>query len=439
MKLDFSSLKLGEEQAEVYKLLEKTRDNYFITGKAGTGKSVLLQYFVEHTKKQIAIVAPTGIAALNVGGQTIHSFFRLTTDVQDAKDHKKVTSNLDRIKSILRRLDCLVIDEISMVGADIIDMIDAKMRFARGTDQPFGGCQIVAFGDLYQLPPITPKGDALAFIRDRYQTIHFFNAEAILKSPFKVVELTEVFRQTDPVFVDILNQIRLGEVTPDLIRTINENCHVRPQDQQYITLASMNATADSINRLRLSELNTSEFHFKCKVEGEMTAREYPAAETLGLKVGAQVMMTKNDHIDPEEGRLKQRWVNGSLGTISYLDKDEIRVTIDGHEYKVEKERWDKFRYHYNTETGLLEKEPVAGFIQYPIALAYAITIHKSQGQTYDAVKVNLGRGAFATGQTYVAMSRCRSLEGLFFENPLRLSDIRVDPVVVSFMDRFRVE
>ncbi|MBQ9180640.1 AAA family ATPase [Candidatus Saccharibacteria bacterium] len=434
-----SGIELGSEQAEVFKLMEKTSDNYFITGKAGAGKSVLLSYFITHTDKQVAVVAPTGVAAVNVGGQTIHSFFKLGLGVQDFKNRKQVADLKDHQTKVIAKLDTLVIDEISMVSADVLDMIDAKMRYARGIDEPFGGCQVIAFGDLYQLSPIAPKGPAAVFMADHYDSIHFFSSNVVKERPFHIIELTQVFRQTDPIFIELLNQVRLGRVDPTLINSINSNCLMQPPaETNYITLTAINQIADALNESRLMELSTHQRIYESEIDGAFKPGEYPAPSVLVLRTGAQIMMAKNDHPDEETGKPRRRWVNGSLGTIAGLGENAIWVEIDGREYRVEPEEWDKYEYTYNRETGELEKHTIATFRQFPIKLAYAITIHKSQGQTYDAVKVDLGRGAFATGQTYVALSRCRSLETLYLEKPLRPSDIRVDQKVIDFMENNRI-
>ena len=431
---ELKNVTLGSDQESAFEKLEHTRHNYFVTGKAGTGKSVLLSYFTTHTAKKIAVLSPTGVAALNVAGQTIHSFFQLELGIQDCQNVEKVTDLKDKQAKIMRGLDALVIDEISMVSADVMDMIDAKLRFARGVNAPFGGVQMIVFGDLFQLPPVAPKGDGLTFLLNRYQSIYFFDSHVVGESPFEIIELNQVYRQTDPIFIEILNRIRRGEVDWSLIRDINANCAIEPPDDDFVTLASVNATADSINSMRLAALAAPEYHYDARLTGEMTSREFPAAEVLKLREGAHVMMIKNDRLDPDAHKTKQRWVNGTLGVVSRLTDDSVWVRVGKKQYEVDLEEWEKFRYYYDAKTGLFDKESIATFTQYPIKLAYAITIHKSQGQTYDAVRVDMGRGAFATGQTYVALSRCRSLEKLYLAHPLRLSDIRVDRRVVEWME-----
>ncbi len=415
--------------------MDSTNNNLFITGKAGTGKSVLLQYFVRHTSKQVAIVAPTGVAALNVGGQTIHSFFKLDMDIQDPDNIGKVADMGYKRKEILNGIQTLVIDEISMVSADIMDMIDAKLKYARESDEPFGGCQIIVFGDLYQLPPVVPSGQACRYLEDKYSTIYYFGATEIKKNPFKIIELQHVFRQKDSNFIDILNRIRLGDSSSAILDDINSCCVLPPADERYITLTGTNATASRINDRKLAALSTREYIYTGEVDGDIKQSSMPTDLHLHLKVGAHVMMIKNDRTDnsSDDKREKARWVNGTLGVISELKSDGIKVEINGVSHWVDKEKWEKVQYSYDAHEKKLRKDVVATFRQYPIKLAYAITIHKSQGQTYDAVKVDLSDGAFATGQTYVALSRCRSMESLYLATELKKEDIKVSQEVLEYM------
>ena len=432
---EIDSIALGSEQKRVYDIMNGTHENLFITGKAGTGKSVLLQYFVKHTSKQVAVVAPTGVAALNVGGQTIHSFFSMGFDIQDPDDISQVTDMGYKKREILNGLQTLVIDEISMVSADIMDMIDAKLKYARNNQKPFGGCQIIAFGDLYQLPPVVPSGQATRYMEDRYTTTYFFGADEIRNYPFKIIELQHVFRQKDPVFIDILNQIRLGKTSKAVLDDINSCCVLPPKDEKYITLTGDNATANRINREKLDALPSKEFIYTGRVTGDIKQSSMPTDLNLHLKVGAHVMMIKNDRTDntSNDKRKKARWVNGTLGVISQLTDNGIKVEINGVSHWIDKEVWEKYQYSYDASTKSLNKDVVATFSQYPIKLAYAITIHKSQGQTYDAVKVDLTKGAFAAGQTYVALSRCRSMSSLYLTSALKREDIKVSQEVVNYM------
>ena len=432
---EIDNITLGPEQKRVYDMMNGTHKNLFITGKAGTGKSVLLQYFVRHTSKQVAVVAPTGVAALNVGGQTIHSFFSMGFDIQDPDDISQVSDMGYKKREILNGLQVLVIDEVSMVSADIMDMIDAKLKYARNNQEPFGGCQVIAFGDLYQLPPVVPSGQATRYMEDRYTTTYFFGADEIRNNPFKIIELQHVFRQKDPVFIDILNQIRLGKTSKAVLEDINSCCVLPPKDEQYITLTGDNATANRINREKLDALPAREHVYTGRVTGDIKQSSMPTDLNLHLKVGAHVMMIKNDRTDntSTDKRKKARWVNGTLGVISQLTDNGIKVEINGVSHWVDKEVWEKYQYSYDATTKTLGKDVVATFTQYPIKLAYAITIHKSQGQTYDAVKVDLTKGAFAAGQAYVALSRCRSMSSLYLTSALKQEDIKVSQEVVNYM------
>lgn len=424
---------LGAEQAAVFRLLNETPQNYFITGKAGTGKSVLLQYFVSHTLKNTAVLAPTGVAAINVGGQTIHSFFGLDLDIQDVRDTETVAKITKRRRAIFENLDALVIDEISMVSADVMDMIDHKLRIARNKDLPFGGCQMIVFGDLYQLPPVVVGKTAKQFMRDHYGTTFFFGAPGVKQGDFQTIELSHIYRQKDEHFINLLNSIRLGKRTDDILADINMSCVETPSDDTFITLAATNAVADNINRARLAEIPEPEYNFDGRITGDLSANSLPTEMNLKLKVGALVMMTKND--TNIEANKKPRWANGTLAVISELSPDSIKVRIDNSEYKINKTTWEKCQYDYDEKSKTISKDIVGTFTQFPVKLAYAITIHKSQGQTYSAVKIDLARGAFAPGQVYVALSRCQSLNNLYLTRPLYARDIIVSPTVIDFMDK----
>ena len=431
---------LGAEQRAAYQKLENTNSNYFITGKAGTGKSVLLSYFVAHTKKNIAVVAPTGVAAINVGGFTIHSFFQLEPTFQDCLDKKKVRDINDKQANIISELDAIVIDEISMVSADLLDMIDAKLRFIKKQrEEPFGGCQIIMFGDPFQLPPIPPRGDALKLMEARYNSTFFFSSLVMADLPFETIELNHIYRQTDDEFIRILNKIRVGDIDFEMINSLNKRCLHEDSDDTVITLASTNRISDQINELNLDMLPGQIYNFHANIVGDIKRSDYPAPDALSLREGAHVMMLKNDRPDTDSLEYNPRWVNGTLATVSDVDSSKISVVIGKKKHDVDREDWDKYRLvgRHDEKTGRyqLVKESIGTFTQYPMRLAYAITIHKSQGQTYDRIRIDLGRGAFAYGQTYVALSRGRSLDGTSFAHPIRPSDIRVDPRVIKFMNR----
>lgn len=449
---------LSEEQQELFRLIEDTAEHVFITGRAGTGKSTLLQHFAWNTKKQIAICAPTGVAALNVEGQTIHSLFRLPIGLIGDGD---IDQN-DATRRILNAIETLVIDEISMVNADLMDAIDRSLRQARGRrGEPFGGVQIVMFGDPYQLAPVPPRGDEARYVKDHYRSFWFFDAkvwagpstgpstgsgaqggegalfEVDTRAELHVRELVQIHRQSDDGFKSMLNAVRYGRVTADIAGILNAQGARTPPDPEpgevpMITLATRNDIVNSINSRHLAALPGKEQTARAEVNGDFGRGEasLPAESELKLKVGAQVMFLRNDTAMTGE---PPRWVNGTIGTVTRILGGTVRVEIDGEEVDVEPAVWERFRYAYDPNTKKLSRDVVAEFTQFPLRLAWAVTIHKSQGKTYDRAVIDLGSGAFAPGQTYVALSRLTSLDGLYLSRPLRPSDIRVDEDVRRFM------
>ncbi|MFB8386315.1 ATP-dependent RecD-like DNA helicase [Microbacterium sp. NPDC055910] len=446
---------LSAEQEALFRLIEDTNEHVFVTGRAGTGKSTLLQHLAWSTSKQIAVCAPTGVAALNVEGQTIHSLFRLPIGLIGSSDEKQT----DATRKILNAIETLVIDEISMVNADLMDAIDRSLRLARGRrHEPFGGVQIVMFGDPYQLAPVPPRGDELRYVRDHYRSFWFFDAHVWAGAStgsatgegfdglidlgrhgaeLHIRELVDIHRQSDDGFKAMLNAVRHGVVTADIAQALNDTGARRPPDPSddeppIITLATRNDIVNNINRRHLAELRGREQTAQADVSGDFGRGEagYPADPELKLKVGAQVMFLRNDRgafPDPP------RWVNGTIGRVTRIAGGTVRVDVDGDEVEVEPAVWEKYRYAYDPGSKALTREIVAEFTQFPLRLAWAVTIHKSQGKTYDRAIVDLGSGAFAPGQTYVALSRLTSLEGLYLTRPLRPSDIRVDPDVRRFI------
>lgn len=446
---------LSPEQEAVYRLIEDTREHVFVTGRAGTGKSTLLQHLAWNTSKQIAVCAPTGVAALNVDGQTIHSLFRLPIGLIAGSD----IDQSDATRKILNAIDTLVIDEISMVNADLMDAIDRSLRQARGRrGEPFGGVQLVMFGDPYQLAPVPPRGDEMRYIRDHYRSFWFFDAKvwAGERSPddgpalldmgrygaeLHVRELADIHRQSDPAFKGMLNAVRHGRVTADIAQVLNDTGARTPPEPAegeapIITLATRNDIVNAINRRHLDALPGRLQTANAEINGDFGrgAAAYPADVELRLKVGAQVMFLRNDASNFGE---PPRWVNGTIGTVTRIAGGSVRVEIDGETVDVEPAVWERFRYAYDPGSRSLTREIVAEFTQFPLRLAWAVTIHKSQGKTYDRAVIDLGSGAFAPGQTYVALSRLTSLEGLYLSRPLRPSDIRVDPDVRRWMAEAR--
>lgn len=412
---------LSPEQLAVFERIEHTREHVFVTGRAGTGKSTILNHLAYHTSKIIAVCAPTGVAALNVGGQTIHSLLRLPTGIIADHDLEQPAE----LKKMLASIDTLVIDEISMVSADLMDAIDRALRQARGKrHDPFGGAQIIMFGDPYQLPPVPPRDPhERAYFADTYRSLWFFDAQVWEAAPLTAIELVEVHRQRDDRFKQILGAVRYGEVTEDMADELNA-AGARPAPEDVITLATTNATVSRINADRLARIGGSSLRAVAEINGEFRENTYPADEVLELKPGAQVMFLRND----SDGR----WVNGTIGTVSRVS-GTVWVEVGDEEFEVEPTVWERYRYRYDAETKKLEKEVAAEFEQFPLRLAWAVTVHKSQGHTYDSAVVDLGPRAFSAGQTYVALSRVRSLDGLYLKRPLRPADVIVDPNVVRFM------
>lgn len=448
---------LSAEQEELFRLIEDTREHVFVTGRAGTGKSTLLQHLAWNTHKQIAVCAPTGVAALNVEGQTIHSLFRLPIGlIADSELEQS-----EPARKIMNAIDTLVIDEVSMVNADLMDAIDRSLRQARRRRaEPFGGVQVVMFGDPYQLSPVPPRGDELRYIHDHYRSFWFFDAQvwagpradggAIrsdglldlgrVGAPLHIKELREIHRQSDPAFKAMLNAVRHGVVTADIAEVLNTT-GARPVPEPVdgeppiITLATRNDIVNRINQRHLDALPGPVQTARADVSGDFGRGDaYPADVELQLKVGAQVMFLRNDLGGKGDG---PRWVNGSIGTVTRIAGGTVRVELDGREHDVEPAVWERFRYAYDPGSRKLTRDIVAEFTQFPLRLAWAVTIHKSQGKTYDRAVIDLGSGAFAPGQTYVALSRLTSLDGLYLSRPLRPSDILVDPDVRRFMAAVR--
>ena len=413
---------LSAEQRALFDVMEGTKQHLFLTGRAGTGKSVLLRHFRENTKKRVVVAAPTGIAALNVQGQTIHSLFRLAPQLQ----RKGRLAPNSRVCTLLKRIDTLVIDEISMVRADLLDAIDERLREAFRNNLPFGGVQILLFGDVYQLPPIVEEG-LMPYFEAVHQGYFFFNALVWRETEFKIYELTQVFRQKDPVFRELLNAVRDGTITDEQLEQLNGCSPISMPDEGTVTLATTNALVTEINQQRLDQLKGKAHQYQAVITGEMKKSVFPTEENLHLKKDAQVVLLKND----KDGR----WVNGTVGKIEKLSEETIAVRVGGRVYTLEKETWEEIGYTYDLETQKVEMQVLSSFTQYPIRLAWALTIHKSQGQTYDSVALDLTTATFAPGQLYVALSRCTRLTGLSFKMPVKRGHIIVEPKVIAFMAR----
>jgi len=418
-----SDFELTQEFSTAFELMEHTLKHLYITGNAGTGKSTLLHYFKKQTRKEVVILAPTGIAAVNIGGATIHSFFRFPTRFITLDDIKKIRGKTD----LFAALETLVIDEASMVRADMMDAIDASLRVNRNRPyEPFGGVQLVLIGDLFQLPPVIEQ-DLEEYFADNYMTPYFFSAKVFSEVRLQKIELQRVFRQSDPEFIRLLNKVRNNELERSDLEIINQRYQpsLRLSSRDLaITLTSTNARASAINLQRLSELRTAEYMFDAVIDGDFDDKSHPTDKKLRLREGAQIMMVKNDP--------NKRWVNGSLGIVHQLSHDVIKISFGTAVHTIEPTSWEKSIYDYDRVHRSLESVVIGSFRQYPIKLAWAITIHKSQGKTFDNVIIDLGYGAFAHGQSYVALSRCTSYGGLHLKAPLKYSDIILDPRIQEF-------
>lgn len=406
-------------------MLEGTDQHVFITGRAGTGKSTLLQLFRKTTKKKCIVLAPTGVSALNVRGQTIHSFFGFAPRILTSKDIEKRKN-----PKFFRSIEVIVIDEISMVRADLLDNIDYALRLNREDPRLFGGVQMIFFGDLFQLPPVVASHYEKEFFRSIYDSPYFFSAK-IFEQGFHLefVELTKVYRQEERHFISLLESIRSSDVDEVILAALNERTDASDSfEEAYITLTMRNQTAQRLNARALDKISSPAYRYQTVIKGKFNPKLYPTDAVLMLKEGAQVMFIKNDPF--------RRYVNGTIGKIQTLTKDKIWVTIRDHEkesvIEVDRQEWEILKYKHSGISGNVDTEVLGSFCQYPLRLAWAITVHKSQGKTFDKVIIDLGYGAFEHGQLYVALSRCRTLEGIVLRKPIRYQDVLIDERIVDF-------
>ncbi|HOX41885.1 MAG TPA: AAA family ATPase [bacterium] len=469
-----TTIDLNDKFQDALDLLENSTKNIFITGKAGTGKSTLLEHFRLHTKKKMVVLAPTGVAALNVKGQTIHSFFGFRPDITPQK--MKRLKPTDKKAKTIKKLEMIIIDEVSMVRADLLDCIDKFMRL-NGKDEkkPFGGVQMVFIGDLYQLPPVVTSNEKEIF-STLYETPYFFSSRVFgsplssggvsgdsrinqqlphLASPepgegifdLEFIELEKIYRQNDKEFIGLLNAVRDNTITLKQLSALNKRVDpgfTEGRDGFFIYLTPTNAFADAINQKKLTELNGETFVSNGIISGHFELQNLPTAENLEVKVGSQVMMLNNDSF--------ARWVNGSIGQITKIQSitkydEDLEMNVEstvvdvklsnGKSVEVDPFTWEMYNYFFNEKKGYLDSEVVGTFTQYPMKLAWAVTIHKSQGKTFDHVILDIGNGTFAHGQTYVALSRCTSFEGLVLKKPLMKHHIFMDRRVIDFVSRYK--
>jgi len=432
----FTELPKGYEEDSIvtglFKRIENGNESFFITGKAGTGKSTFIHYFAQKTQKKVLLVAFTGIAAINVGGQTIHSFFRFPLKpLMPEDDEISIFREFTQKYKIIQSIDTIVIDEVSMLRSDILEAIDFSLRKNGGNqNEKFGGKQLLFVGDIFQLPPVVDSQDEVeSFLFSQiFKSEYFFDSHSYKSISPSYFEFTETHRQKDVEFIELLDKVRICQVQQATLERLNERYnpnYIPSLDEFVITLSSTNAIAKAENTRKLSELEFTQFDFESKIEGEFREDRYPTDKTLELKKNSQVIFIKNDP--------SGRWVNGTIAKIDFVSSDLIEVRLqNGVTYKLERVTWENRKYKYDKDRRKIVSEVIGTFTQYPVKLAWAITIHKSQGLTFDNVIIDLGTGAFINGQLYTALSRCRTLNGITLKRKIRSEDIIADNRILNF-------
>ena len=426
---DISDIEVLPEYKFILKAIEEKCPAIFVTGRAGTGKSTLIRYLTSTIKRSV-VVAPTAIAAMNVEGSTIHSFFGFparTLNPDESFSPRKY------LLPTVENMDVLIIDEVSMVSPDLVDCMSNSLMKIKDNNLPFGGVPVVFVGDILQLPPVVSDKSVGVYFSHRYDSLYFYSAEVFSKIDILPIELRKVFRQKDPAFIEMLDSIRTNRNHRDSVAHLNRECYLVRKDQKHsdaLYLVPTNAAAKSINYTELEKLDTELFTFDAVYDGELRAGQirFPAPDKLHLKVGATVIFVKNN---------KPFWLNGTIGEVVSIQDESLNVKIaeTGNIVSVTKESWKKLRYSYNYAERKIEHEKIGTFTQFPVSLGWAITIHKSQGMTLDNVCIDLGRGSFCSGQTYVALSRCRTMNGITLKKPLSMSDVKADATVTAFYKR----
>lgn len=435
-----SKIEINEKFREAMDAVDGGK-NVFITGKAGTGKSTLLKVIRENLSKNFVVLAPTGVAAVNIEGQTIHSFFKFRPDITIDKVRKNYKN--PKNPKIYKKLEILIIDEISMVRADLLDCVNEFLKMHGPIkNKPFGGVQLVFIGDLYQLPPVVTYKEKEMFLpaqagNSMYESPYFFDSKAFKETKFVLIELEKIYRQTEEGFIKILNAVRNRSIDDNLLDMLNKNVNFDfdpDPTEGFIELVTVNAKAEEINYKRLKNLEGKIYSYEGEIDGNFDEKSYPAPYILDIKVGAQIMLTNNDKLG--------RWVNGTVGIVNKIKKEnnmeKIYVKLDnGLIVDVLPNTWEMYKFSYDRVNNKITTETTGSFTQYPLILSWSVTIHKSQGKTFKKTIVDMGRGAFAHGQTYVALSRCTTLSGLVLRVPIKKSHILLDWKVVKFLTNFQ--